>query len=242
MLASLICHIHLATLIAIYVWQHWLSTSVRRCCFHVMAYPPIWIWKFVNKTRLAASNQWIYNPVRIQLHLIQEPQLLNMGSRCRLCAEYSEELLDTLEDISLPGKIEHLFQVKIVSEDHFTYICSPCHQIVLNTWDYSERVHKAQEILLEAEIASETIACDPIACDPIGCDPQLPQISDSELLKVECVIPVNLPEPQPGEPSQEVDEVQPEPQRRVSVRTRTKASKLKVSCIRFIFICLFLFP
>lgn len=86
---------------------------------------------------------------------VENVQILEIAVRCRLCAEYSSELLPILEDVPLTAKIEHLFHIKVLPGDPYVYICTTCSEVVLSTWEYSERVHKAQEILLEAELAVE---------------------------------------------------------------------------------------
>lgn len=82
-------------------------------------------------------------------------QLYNvMEARCRLCAECSNDLVSVLEEIQLPEKISQLFQVKIVIDDRLpTVVCRCCCETVQRTWEFSERVQKAQELLVIEENA-----------------------------------------------------------------------------------------
>lgn len=134
-----------------------------------------------------------------------------MGARCRLCAEFNSELLSVLEDedVGLSCKIEHLFQVKIVPEDTFTGVCSPCRQIVVCTWEFSERVQKAQEILLlEADIST----------DVVDCGPQLPQ-SDTNIVACDLPVVQNLDAQTPIEALEVNEDVKTE---------KVKETKIKV--------------
>lgn len=73
-----------------------------------------------------------------------------MGPRCRLCAECSEDLVAVLEEPELSARISHLFQVTIALEDRLpTEVCRICCDTVNRTWEYSERVQKAQEFLVD---------------------------------------------------------------------------------------------
>lgn len=71
-----------------------------------------------------------------------------MGARCRLCAESYEELVETLAEAELLDRIFQFFGVKIVLNDKLpTTICRKCYETTNATWEFNERVQKAQEIL-----------------------------------------------------------------------------------------------
>lgn len=73
-----------------------------------------------------------------------------MGPRCRLCAECSEDLISVVEETELSARISHLFQVTIALGDRLpTKVCRICCDTVNRTWEFSERVQKAQEFLAD---------------------------------------------------------------------------------------------
>lgn len=76
-----------------------------------------------------------------------------MGTRCRLCAECSDDLVPVLGELELPSRIFQLFQVRIDLEDRLpTVVCRLCFDTVNRTWEYTERVHRAQELLAECAL------------------------------------------------------------------------------------------
>lgn len=109
---------------------------------------------------------------------------MKMASRCRLCAEFKNDLTLIFEDVQLASQIEHLFQLKITPEDQLpTVVCENCRSIVSNTWDFWQKLHKAQEVLLEVELNGRIaeVTCEdtiPLLVDPLS------HISDTE-----CVLP-----------------------------------------------------
>lgn len=79
-----------------------------------------------------------------------------MGTRCRLCAECSEDLVPVLGELELPTRIFQLFQVRIDLEDRLpTVVCRMCFDTVNRTWEFTERVHRAQELLAECALVVE---------------------------------------------------------------------------------------
>lgn len=77
-----------------------------------------------------------------------------MGTRCRLCAECCEDLVPILGELELPTRIFQLFQVRIDLEDRLpTVVCRMCFDTVNRTWEFTERVHRAQELLAECVLA-----------------------------------------------------------------------------------------
>lgn len=77
-----------------------------------------------------------------------------MGTRCRLCAECREDLVPVLGELELPSRIYQLFQVRIDLEDTLpTVVCQVCCDTVNRTWEFTERVHRAQELLVECALA-----------------------------------------------------------------------------------------
>lgn len=88
-----------------------------------------------------------------------------MGTRCRLCAECCEDPLPVLGELELPTRIFQLFQVRIDLEDRLpTVVCRMCYDTVNRTWEFTERVHRAQELLTECvlvvqqQVESEEVA------------------------------------------------------------------------------------
>lgn len=76
-----------------------------------------------------------------------------MGTRCRLCAECSEDLVPVLGELELPARIFQLFHVRIDLEDRLpTVVCRLCFDTVNRTWEFTERVHRAQELLAECAL------------------------------------------------------------------------------------------
>ncbi|KAF5297663.1 hypothetical protein FQA39_LY11994 [Lamprigera yunnana] len=81
-----------------------------------------------------------------------------MGARCRLCAEVFEELVEVLHEVDLPSKIFQFFRVNIIAEDKLpTTICQKCYNIIYATWDFNERVQKAQEVLALEDVKLKNI-------------------------------------------------------------------------------------
>lgn len=73
-----------------------------------------------------------------------------MESRCRLCAELGTDVVNALDDIDLILRIFQLFNVKICLEDKLpSAVCQLCLETVRQTWDFSQHVQRAQEILTE---------------------------------------------------------------------------------------------
>lgn len=84
-----------------------------------------------------------------------------METRCRLCAECSPDMVPVLEEIELSEKIMQLFQVKIGPDDRLpTVVCRCCCTTVYSTWEFNQRVQKAQELLAVEESTQETL--DPL--------------------------------------------------------------------------------
>lgn len=77
-----------------------------------------------------------------------------MGTRCRLCAECCDDFVPVLGELELPTRIYQLFQVRIDLEDRLpTVVCRVCFDTVNRTWEFTERVHRAQELLAECVLA-----------------------------------------------------------------------------------------
>lgn len=77
-----------------------------------------------------------------------------MGTRCRLCADCSEDLVPVLGELELPSRIFQLFQVRIDLEDRLpTVVCRMCFDTVNRTWEFTERVRRAQELLAECALS-----------------------------------------------------------------------------------------
>ncbi|KAJ8928838.1 hypothetical protein NQ314_018540, partial [Rhamnusium bicolor] len=73
-----------------------------------------------------------------------------METRCRLCAECSANQLSILEDLAFCSKIIQLFQIKVSVEDNLpTSVCHICYNMVEKTWDFKDRIQKAQAVLTE---------------------------------------------------------------------------------------------
>lgn len=125
-----------------------------------------------------------------------------MGARCRLCAEIYEELVEVLEEIDLPAKIFQFFQINIVAADRLpTTICQKCYETIYATWDFNERIQRAQE-LLTLEDANKTDFAGPLQNVPL-------EKSNSV---IECVF-VN-----------QCDELQNAPKNKVKLKKRTSIS------------------
>lgn len=76
-----------------------------------------------------------------------------MGARCRLCADFSEDLVNLIGQSDLLTKIGQLFQLKISEDDQLpTGVCTLCLETVNKIWEYNEKVQRAQELLLEVSV------------------------------------------------------------------------------------------
>ncbi|KAK5646272.1 hypothetical protein RI129_004736 [Pyrocoelia pectoralis] len=85
-----------------------------------------------------------------------------MGARCRLCAEVYEELLEVLEEVDLPAKIFQFFRVNIVVEDRLpTTICQNCYEAIYATWDFNERIQRAQDLLTLEDVNKPDFSSPP---------------------------------------------------------------------------------
>lgn len=87
-----------------------------------------------------------------------------MEARCRLCAECSPDFVPVLEELELSERILQLFQVKIEPEDRLpTVVCRCCCTTVYSTWEFNQRVQKAQELLAVEEGIQDTF--EPVCAD-----------------------------------------------------------------------------
>ncbi|KAF5282709.1 hypothetical protein FQR65_LT02706 [Abscondita terminalis] len=82
-----------------------------------------------------------------------------MDSRCRLCAEVYEELIEILNEADLCTKIRKFFHVDIVFNDKLpTTVCYKCYEITNTTWNFNEQVQKAQEFLAQEYVTKPHLA------------------------------------------------------------------------------------
>ncbi|CAG9863413.1 unnamed protein product [Phyllotreta striolata] len=73
-----------------------------------------------------------------------------MDARCRLCAECSTNQIAILHDNGFCLKIFQLFQIKVSANDNLpTCVCRDCYEMVEKTWNFNDRIQKAQDILAE---------------------------------------------------------------------------------------------
>ncbi|KAF5282710.1 hypothetical protein FQR65_LT02707 [Abscondita terminalis] len=82
-----------------------------------------------------------------------------MDSRCRLCAEVYEELIEILNEAGFSSKIYQFFHVDIVFNDKLpTSICQKCYETIHATWNFNEQVQKAQEFLSQEYVKTSSIS------------------------------------------------------------------------------------
>ncbi|KAJ8973262.1 hypothetical protein NQ317_017717 [Molorchus minor] len=73
-----------------------------------------------------------------------------METRCRLCAECSTDQIPILDDLGFCSKIFQLFQIKVSVDDSLPISsCQICYDMVEKTWDFNDRIQKAQEVLTD---------------------------------------------------------------------------------------------
>lgn len=81
-----------------------------------------------------------------------------METRCRLCAECSTNQLPIVDDLEFRLKIFQLFQIKVSIEDILpTSVCQICYDMVGKTWEFNDRIQKAQALLTDLVNSSNAI-------------------------------------------------------------------------------------
>lgn len=81
-----------------------------------------------------------------------------METRCRLCAESSSNQLPILHDLEFRLKIFQLFQIKVSVEDNLpSSVCQICYDMVGKTWEFNDRIQKAQALLNDLVSNNSTI-------------------------------------------------------------------------------------